>query len=468
MSDGKFDVVVIGGGSAGTSAAAAACAAGARTALVNDGELGGLCILRGCMPTKAMLASAHATSALERAGELGLRAEGRVTPDFRAIMERKDEQVRRFQRAKIASVEAQDYELIAGRGRFIEGGGFEVDGRPVRAERFVIATGSTPVKPPIPGLESVPSLTSDDLMSLPEQPRSIVVLGAGAIGLEFCEFFARIGTETLLVNRSPLLSHQCLDTGEHLEAILEEIPHLRLRIPARIERVEPAGEEIAFTLSSGGRRIEHRAEAFLVATGRAPNFEGLGLEHLGVETQGGRLVHDEGLRTSDPRVWVAGDATGTDQILHLANEEGTLAGHDAAVGRNERLLDRRLRMEAIFSDPPFAHVGLQPVEARAQGREVVIGRARFAETGRAITMGVKHGLWSLLVDPQSREILGSTILGPRADDLVHLVMLLMHRRARVDEILELPWYHPTLSEVILSVARDALRQLGSEAPPQQG
>lgn len=463
-----YDVVVIGGGSAGTSAAAAAHAAGARTALVNEGELGGLCILRGCMPTKAMLASAHAASALEHVEDFGVSSEGRLVPDFAAIMERKDAQVRRFQRAKIAGVESQDYELITGRGRFTAGGGFEVEGRPISAGRFVIATGSTPVRPPIPGIEQVTTLTSDEVMRLEKQPRSLVVLGAGAIGLEFADFFSRVGTETLLINRSPLLSHHCFDAGEELHAALESQANLELLVPGRVERVVQDGGEIVFTLSSEGREFEHRAEAFLVATGRAPHLEHLGLEHLGLKSEGNHLVIDEGLRSSHPKVWVAGDATGSFQILHLANEEGRVAGHNAAHGRNDRVMDYRLRMEAIFTDPPFAAVGMSPVRAHEEGREVVHGDARFAETGRAITMGVRQGLWRLVVDAQTREILGSTILGPRADDLIHLIAMLVHRRAKVDEILELPWYHPTLSEVILNAARDALGKLGTEAPPQQG
>jgi len=468
MGTDDFDVIVIGGGSAGTSAAAAAVAAGARTGLVNEGELGGLCILRGCMPTKAMLASAHAASALEHVDEFGVRAEGRLVPDFAAIMERKETQVRRFQRAKIAGVESQGYELIRGHGRFTAGGGFEVDGRPLHAKGFVVATGSTPTRPPIPGLEHVQSLNSDDVMRLEKQPKSIVILGAGAIGLEFAEFFSRIGTETLLVNRSPLLSHHCFDSGEELHAALEAQSNLSLLVPGRIQQVEPDGDGIAFTLSSEERTIEHRAEAFLIATGRAPHLDHLGLEHLGLRSEESHLTVDEGLRTSHPKLWVAGDATGSYQILHLATEEGRVAGHNAAVGRNERTMDYRLRMECTFTDPPFAAVGMSPVLAREAGREVVLGEARFAETGRAITMGVKHGVWRLVVDAETHEILGSTILGPRADDLIHLIAVLMHRRAKVEEILDMPWYHPTLSEVILNVARDALGKLGTDAPPQQG
>jgi pyruvate/2-oxoglutarate dehydrogenase complex dihydrolipoamide dehydrogenase (E3) component len=463
-----FDVVVVGGGSAGTAAAHAAAAAGARTALVHDGELGGLCILRGCMPTKALLASAHGAAALSGLQELGLRVEGRVVPDFARIMERKDEQVRRFQRAKVASVESAAYEVLRGRGRFVAGGGLEVDGRPVAAERFVIATGSTPWAPPIPGLADVAHLTSDTLMGLREQPRSLVVLGAGAIGLEFAEFFSKLGTRTLLVNRSPLLSHHCLDTGEELRRALEDEPSLELLVPGRVLQVGRDGGGIRFRLSGPDGEAEHRAEAFLVATGRAPDLAGLGLQHLGLALEGGRLPTDRGLRSPHPRVWVAGDATGSHQVLHLANEEGRVAGHNAALGVNEREMDYRLDMECIFTDPPFAHVGLTPVRAEEQGRAVVWGDARFSETGRAITMGVRHGLWRLLVDPGTREIVGTTILGPRADDLVHLVVLLMHRRARVDEILELPWYHPTLSEVMLNVARAAIARLDGAAPPQQG
>ncbi len=458
-----YDVIVLGGGSAGTSAARTATLAGARTAMVNEGELGGLCILRGCMPTKAMLASAHAAHEARNLEPFGVKLEGSVIPDFSRIMARKDAQVKRFQKAKIASVEAERYEVIQARARFAAGGGVDVGGRQITARRYVIATGSVPSTLPIPGIETVPVLTSDGVMRLGAAPASMVVQGAGPIGLELSQFFARSGTRVLLVNRSPLLWRFDADCGAELTRALEEEQNLELTVPGKIEEVRKSGSRLLFRIRAGETMREHQAEALLMASGRDAALDSLGLEHIGLVPDGGRLEHDAFMRTRNPDVFVAGDATGRFQILHLANEEGAVAGHNAAAGEPEKTMDYRLKMAVIFTDPPFAQVGATQEEAEASGRSVAIGVAHFPETGRAITMAVGHGLWKVLADRHSGEILGSAILGPRADDLVHLIAMMMHYRGCAAEIGRMPWYHPTLSEVMLNIARDLGRAMPEAA-----
>jgi len=461
MSD--HDVIVLGGGSAGTSAARAASLAGARTLMINDGELGGLCILRGCMPTKAMLASAHALSETRHLEQFGVRLEGRAVPDFKRIMERRESQVRRFQRAKIRSVESQDYEVLFGRGRFAPGGGVEVGGRRLTARRYVVATGSVPSSISIPGLDDVPVITSDDVMKLDSRPGSLVVQGAGPIGLELAQFFARIGTRVLLVNRSPLLSHSDLECGQELYRALEDEPGLELAVPGTIERVEPSGRGLVAAVHRGdGGTLRYEADALLMATGRRAALDDLGLENVGLAPENGTLEHDATMRTDNPAIYVAGDATGSYQILHLSNQEGSIAGHNAAGREPPQRMDYRLRMAVVFTDPPYATVGLNQTDATHEGRRVVVGRAAFPETGRAITMSTRYGLWKLLADPTTGEVLGSSILGPRADDLVHLISMAMHYRSTAAQLCALPWYHPTLSEVILNVGRDITRQLEIE------
>jgi pyruvate/2-oxoglutarate dehydrogenase complex dihydrolipoamide dehydrogenase (E3) component len=462
-----YDVIVIGGGSAGTSAATAATRAGARTLMVNAGELGGLCILRGCMPTKALLASAHPLHDLRQAEALGLRHSGRLRPDFRRIMQRKERLVARFQRAKIASIERHDYEVLGGHAAFAADGSLAVDGRPLRARAYVIATGSVPVRLQLPGVERVPVLDSDDVMRLEQAPEALLVQGAGAIGLELAQLFAWLGTRVLLVNRSPLLSHFDADCGAELTRALEDEPCLELAVPGRIESLRPAsgGKGLVAEVDGAGRRRSFEADALLLATGRRPALDGLGLEHVGVRHDGREVERDATLRTTNPAIWVAGDATGCHQVLHLANQEGAIAGANAAGTDPPLETDYRLRMSAIFTEPAFAHVGATEAELRSAGRPVVAGTARFPETGRAITMETRHGLWKLLADPADGRILGSSILGPRADDLVHVISSMMYYGGSVDDVCCLPWYHPTLSEVLLTVARDVEQRRHHESPP---
>ncbi len=455
-----FDVAVLGGGSAGTSAARASEDTGARTVMINDGELGGLCILRGCMPTKAMLASAHVLHEANHPEAFGLRREGRVVADFPAIMARKAAMVERFKAAKIASIEAQDYEVIDGRARFVNPEEIEVSGRRIRARAYVIATGSIPTILPIPGLEECGYLTSDDVMRMEAPPKRLVVQGAGPIGLELAQFFARIGSDVLLVNRSPLLSKCDDDAGAELTRSIEAEERFDLAVPGKILSLERRDDaSIAFEIEAAASgRFVHYADALLMAAGRQPEIADLGLEAAGIDAGDFEIKHDEKLQTSNPRVFVAGDATGCHQILHIANQEGAVAGKNAAKtarsegGADERM-DYRLKMTVIFSDPPFATVGMNEVELKAAGRRFITGSARFPETGRAITMGTTHGVWKLFADPENGRILGSSILGPRADDLIHLVAQMMFYDGTFEDIAAMPWYHPTLSEVMLNLLR---------------
>ena len=450
--DTTYDVIVIGGGSAGTSAAAAAVAAGARTALVNDGELGGLCILRGCMPTKTMLHSAHVLHEMQSSEPLGVRA-GETGFDFEAIMRRKDEKVARFKRAKIRGIEASGYDVIDARGAFIDPERVSLGGRPHRARGYVIATGSVPFTPPIEGLGSVRVLTSDEVMRMRSLPSSMVVHGGGPIALELGQFFARLGVRVLLACRSAPLSRVDGECSAEMMRVLSDEPGLEVLSPCAIRKVAPRGGGIAFVLDDGTRTIEHQAESFLSATGRRPALEGLGLAAAGIEADDRMVRHDETMRTTNPRVHVAGDATGLYQILHLANQEGAVAGHNAAARGEPRVMDYRLRMAAIFTDPPFACVGLSEEEARRAGIEPACAVKRFPEQGRAITMEARHGLFKVVADASSGEILGAQILGPRADDLIHVISAVMYYRGSARDLLRMPWYHPTLSEALIEIAR---------------
>ncbi len=459
----SYDIIVIGGGSAGSSAARTAHEAGARTLMINDGELGGLCILRGCMPTKTMLTSAHILHEARHGAPFGVHLEGTITPDFGEIMARKDRLVARFQRAKIKGVEAGGYEVLDARASLAPGGGVLVGDEVYEAKKIVLATGSVPATLPIPGLDEIRVLSSDDVMRLGEAPRSLVVQGAGPIGLELGQFFARLGTEVLLVNRSPLLSKLDVVCGAELTRALTAEPNFELAVPGRIECVRQDGDEIVFTLTDQKGTREHRAEAFLMAAGRDAAVDGLGVDAWGLGRHGSGVAHDLRMRSSHPDVYVAGDATGQHQILHLANQEGVVAGANAAGADPARVMDYRLKMTVVFSDPCFAHVGMTEAELADEGLPYVVGEARFPETGRAITLGCEFGVWRLYVHEETGEILGSAVLGPRADDLVHLISTLMHFRGGVDEILAMPWYHPTLSEVMLNLARSARSKMKETA-----
>lgn len=450
----ETDVLILGGGTGGSAAAKAAHDAGADVTMFHVGELGGLCILRGCMPTKTMLHAAHLRHHARHHATPGV---SRVDPgfDFAAIMGNKDAKVARFQRAKIHSIESGGYRVVEARARFTGPDEVEAGGVQYRFRRgAVIATGSTTRLPDLPGLAEVDYLTSDDVMRMTTRPASILVIGLGAIGLELAQFFARMDVEVDLVGRRPVFADVDPEISAEAHAALEDEPNLTLHVVQEMTSVREVDGGVALEVRTPDGPRTLCAEQILFATGRRPALDGIGLEHAGIEVDGaGRIRTGSDMRTSNPRVFVAGDASGHRLLLHVANWEGRVAGLGAAGVPGPHAVEERLDVEVVFYDPPMARIGMDARRARDAGYEPVTASARFPETGRAITMDVPHGLWKLVADRRTGEILGSQIFGPRADDLVHVIGVAMYHRSTAAQLLEMPWYHPTLAEVALSLAR---------------
>lgn len=450
----EYDVLVLGGGTAGTAAAKTAVQAGARTAMFNDGELGGLCILRGCMPTKTLLHAAHLRHEAQHHRTPGI-AQGTLAADFEEVMRNKDVKVDRFKRAKLSGIDSGGYEVIDARAHFVGPDTVEAGGETYRFTKgAVIAVGSHVAVPPIPGIEDVPLWTSDDIMALTEKPESVAVIGSGAIGLELAQFLARMGTRVELISRRPVFADWGESIVEEAAGFLKDEPNLTNHAPGTPVRVSRSGEGVAIEIESGGARTMVEAKHLLVATGRHAAVESLGLDLAGIEVERGQVKAGPDMRTTNPKVYVAGDATGDRLLLHVANWEGVSAGLGAVGAEDVPHVERRLDMSVVFTDPPLATVGMTKAEAEAKGLKVVTAEARWPQTGRAITMDVAHGAMVLVAAADSGEILGAQILGPRADDIIHTVSTVMYYHGTANQMLAMPWYHPTLSEVLLSLARE--------------
>lgn len=458
----EYDLLVVGGGSAGSACAAEAVKQGhRRVGLINDGELGGLCILRGCMPTKSMLQSVELLLEARHAERFGLTV---VPPtyDFAAIMQRRAEHVARFQRAKVAGMQSGGYELIDGRATFVAPDAVEVNGARLTARAFMLSTGSRQNVPPVAGIESVAYLTSDDLMELEQVPRTLLVMGAGAIGLEFSTFFAALGTEVTLANRSMLIERgEEPDLSEQYRRVMERAG-VRVELGVRAEslrQLEDGSVEGCF-LDPDGREQRFSAERLLLATGRVANLEGLGLEAAGIELERPHTLRlDETLRTTNPRVFAAGDATNRELVLHTGNAEGRhVARNLKSLFEGSELVPWRehIPVRAIFTHPPYATAGMTARDAAAAGHAVVTATKNWANQGRGIVMGVfpDEGFMRLIGEKGTGKILGVQILGPRADDLVHVISTCIHFGGTAEDLIALPWYHPTLSEAFIELARE--------------
>jgi pyruvate/2-oxoglutarate dehydrogenase complex dihydrolipoamide dehydrogenase (E3) component len=449
----SYDVVVIGCGSAGSRAAVTAHKAGAKVLAVEAGELGGLCILRGCMPTKTLLETTHRLHDIRDAQRFGIEvAEPKL--NFEAMMERMRQLVARFKRAKVGAVEGGGYELRRAQAHFLDAHTLDVGGERVEAKAVVIATGSVVRSFPV---DLPPELLkiSDDMFTLTAPPRRALVCGAGAVGLEFAQWLARIGTEVVAINRSPWLRRSDAEMGAALaEALGEE---MTLCPPCQVVSAEPCDAGVRATLRGDDFESVQEFDWILNATGRVPNVEGLGLEAAGLSVSDLRGVGLD-LATPQSHVFVAGDTNTQRAILHEANLEGIVAGTNAAaVAAGEKAAalydDSTPPMSVIFSDPPVATVGRTPLELEAAGVDFRVARKDFPSQGRGIVVGARHGFMRLVAEPGGGKVLGCQIFGPRADDMIHIPTAVMRLGGSVADMASIPWYHPTLSEAFIEVCR---------------
>jgi pyruvate/2-oxoglutarate dehydrogenase complex dihydrolipoamide dehydrogenase (E3) component len=463
MTEQSYDVVVIGLGSAGSRAAAQAFDAGAKVLAIEGGErIGGLCILRGCMPTKSLLEAAHVAHVVKDAGRFGVDVGDGVRIDFEFQMQRMRDHVERFRRAKESGVRSAGYEIRMGRPRFLDAHTIDLNGVTIRAKSFVISTGSKVADLPFQVDEGANVKTSDDMFLLKLPPESAVVLGVGPVGMEFAQWMARMGTEVHLINRSKIGSKVDPELGVEITNALSE--EMQIHAPAFLQRIEPMAEgrsRLHLNTESGESQVLE-VDFVLNALGRVPDFDGLDIEKAGLAIERGKIALDHHLQTTQDHIFVAGDAVGEDLILHVATTEGAYVGRNAArvagclKGELEGWNPEIPPVSVIFTDPPLASVGESITTLEAKGIPFLDATKKFAEQGRGITMGTKHGAMRLLAEPGaggSGRILGCQIAGPRADDLIQIVSTAMLLGATPAQFMTVPWYHPTLAESFIEVAR---------------
>ncbi len=443
-----YDVAVLGGGSAGYAAARSAAAAGLHTVLIDGGNaVGGLCILRGCMPTKSLL---YAAEIMHLAGKLptwGITA-GSAGFDFSKIMERKNAFIEGLAAGRREDLNGGKFTFLRGQARFLDPQTVAVAGHgALSSASFVITTGSSVAPPPLPEFDEVGYLTSDDALELTRLPESLIVLGGGAVAAEFAQFFARFGVRVTILQRSGhLLSGFDTDAAAAIEKVfrrdgIEVFTHTKITGM----RCGAHGKTVSF--EHEGRLRSVSAEEILLAIGRDPNTGSLDLAKAGVATDHGRIVADECLRTSTPHIFAAGDCTGPHAIVHLAVRQGEIAAHNIMHPASMRKMDDRLLLAVIFTDPQVAQVGLTEKNAAKRGIPYLVASYPFSELGKSVIMDAMDGHVKLLADPDSGEILGGACVGPVGGELIHQIITAMAKRMTVHELAVLPHYHPTLAEI---------------------
>ncbi|MBM3846070.1 MAG: NAD(P)/FAD-dependent oxidoreductase [Verrucomicrobia bacterium] len=449
MSDSDFDCIIIGGGSAGYAAARTTATAGLRTAVIEGGsEMGGLCILRGCMPTKALLYAAEVLHLAQRSSIWGLRT-GEVSCDWEAVIRRKDLMVEEFASYRRQQLTSGRFELFRGQARFVSPHVVEMsDGRRFHGRSLMIATGSVCSDPPVPALRDVGVITSDDALSLKVLPKSLIVLGGGAVAVEFAQLFQRMGVQVTLIQRSSqILKDFDQDAALAVESALSK-DGMVIHKDTRILSAGREGDARYVEFEQGGQRRRVIANEILHALGRSPNTQGLGLDVAGVKTDHGRIVTSSTMQTSSPHIFAGGDCASPYELVHLAVIQGEIAGWNIAnPDKLPREMDYRLLTSVVFSDPQCAVVGLTEKAAAAAGRKVRVAAYPFSDHGKSIIMDSMIGFVKLIVDEDSREILGGACVGPSAGELIHEIVVAMAKRMTAAELAAVPHYHPTLAEI---------------------
>ncbi len=456
----RHDVIVIGGGSAGYAAARTARDAGADVAIVDQGPLGGLCILRGCMPTKAILRSAEVAALFRRAKEFGLCPVS-AQADLSAIVDRKDRLVREFADYRIQQLRDPRLTLYQSQAVFRSPHEITVGDTVLSADSFILATGSRPSEVQIPGLAQAGYFTSDTILDLRTQPGSLIVLGGGAVALELGQFFARLGTRVRILQRGrTLLSEMDEDVGRSLEASLVD-EGIEVVTGAQWLRVTQGATGKTVWVLKDGRERSYVGEQILQALGRRPNIEGLSLDLAEVTVDSGRIVVDGMMRTSQVHIYAVGDVNDVSPIVHLAIQQGEIAGYNAThADQPAKTIDHRLDAEVVFTDPQVAVLGLNETCARAEEIPYLTASYPFIDHGKALCLGATQGFVKLLAAPQTGEILGAQIVGPEAGELIHELIAVMYYHGTAADLMRMPHYHPTLAEIVTYPAESIVERLG--------
>jgi pyruvate/2-oxoglutarate dehydrogenase complex dihydrolipoamide dehydrogenase (E3) component len=445
-----YDFLVIGGGSAGFNAARVARDLGKRVAIVDCARpLGGLCILRGCMPSKTLLYMAEVLHLARKGKTFGLKIP-RATADMKAIHARKNKIIADFSGYREKQLISGRWDLFRSQARFVDAHTVELDnGKRVSAEHILIATGSKISTPPIPGLRETPFWTSDDVLDLDSIPQSVIVLGGGIVACELAQFLRRIGSRVILIQRSPnILRDHSAEASEVVQQAFRA-EGIELHTDTKIEKISGNGQGVSVRFTSGGKSISKRARYLFNALGREPDTTGLNLPAAGVNlSPAGRIVTNRFQQTNIPHIYAAGDVSGPYDIVHLAIAQGELAARHAFGVKRLRPVDDQLLLNIVFTDPQLATIGFLENDLRAKGTAYLGASYPFDDHGKSILMDANYGYVKVLAEPKRGRILGAEIVGKDAGELIHCFSGPLAMRATVFDLLKAPWYHPTLAEII--------------------
>ena len=451
----RFDAIVIGAGQAGPPLAGRLTAAGQRVAVIERKLFGGTCVNNGCMPTKTLVASAYAAHLARRAAEYGVVLQGGVGIDAKAVAARQQGVSARARAGVENWLRGMDgCTILTGHALFLSGHTVAVGEEVLEAERIFINVGGRAHVPALPGIDAVPFLTNASLLQLDIVPEHLVVVGGSYIGLEFAQAYRRFGSEVTVVEKGPrLIGREDADVSEAVAGILRD-EGIALRLNAECIRFAPLADGVAVGVNCTEGEPEVIGTHVLLAVGRRPNTDDLGLEAAGIATDArGFITVDDGLQTSVPGVYALGDCNGRGAFTHTAYNDFEIVAANLLDGQSRRVSDR-IPGYALYIDPPLGRVGMSEAEVRRGGRPALMGIRPMTRVGRAVEKGETKGFMKVLVDAESRAILGAAILGTGGDEAIHGVLDMMNVSATAPTLQWAVPIHPTVSELIPTVLGD--------------
>jgi len=445
-----YDLVCIGGGSAGFNAARTAVALKQRVAIVDGGaELGGLCILRGCMPSKTLLYSTDVLHLAQKGRTFGLTIPS-AKVDMKALHRRKRKIIGDFALHREQAMLSGAYAIHRSHARFVDAHTVELsDGQRLRGRHFIISTGSRVSVPRLPGLAQTPFWTSDDVLDLDFVPESVIVLGGGIVACELAQFLRRIGSRVTLIQRSPnILRDHSPDASRVVQQAFRD-DGIDLHTDTQIEQISGDTRGVTVKFQSSGKAVTRRARHLFNALGREPATANLGLEHAGVKLRAnGRVVVNRWQQTSQPHIYAGGDVCGPHDIVHLAVAQGELAARHAFGVKGIKPVNPDLLLNVVFTDPPLATIGQLEQELNEAAIPHLVATYPFNDHGKSILMDANYGYVKVIAEPGRGRILGAEIVGHDAGELIHCFSGPLAMRATVFDLLRAPWYHPTLAEIL--------------------
>jgi pyruvate/2-oxoglutarate dehydrogenase complex dihydrolipoamide dehydrogenase (E3) component len=444
----RYDAIVIGAGQAGPALAARLDRAGLKSALIERKLMGGTCVNVGCIPTKTLVASARAAHMARRGGEYGFAA-GEVRVDMKAVKARKDGVVKHSSDGLAEWVGAmKNVTLIRGHARFTAPRVLAVGGRALEADKVFLNVGARALVPDIPGVQEVPYLTNSTMMDVERVPEHLVIIGGSYIGLEFAQMYRRFGAQVTVIEKFPkLLPREDDDLVAEIRAILER-EGVAIHVGADQMTVSGVNDQISVEFECKGNKCMAQGSHLLLAVGRVPNTHDLGLKEAGIATDArGYITVDDQCRTSAEGVWCMGDANGKGAFTHTSWNDYEIVAANLFDNDPRRISDR-IPCYALFIDPPLGRVGMNEAEAKKSGRKLLAGKMPMSRVGRAREAGETQGFMKVMVDADTKELLGAAILGLNGDEIVHSLLDVMYAKKPYMIIQRAVHIHPTVTELI--------------------